>query len=132
MLLAISLFLQWKYSPKNVFYKCFFYKKTLTKIVIDKNRYWSKISRATTFTKCTFQIFHWKVEKYWVLFRQKNYFICNPLKMDRVALVGLPPAALGPQDIPHQRKARPELAGALLRYINSLQNLQSFLNLSGP
>ena len=60
--------------------------------------------------------------------RQKNYFTCNSLKRDGVALVGLPPAALGPQDIPHRRTARPELAGALFRYINSLENLQSFLN----
>ena len=50
---------------------------------------------------------------------KKNYFTCNSLKRDRVALVGLPPAALGPQDIPHQRTARPELVGALFRYINS-------------
>ena len=34
------------------------------------------------------------------------------LKRDRVALVRLPPAAIGPQDIPHRRTARPELAGA--------------------
>ena len=58
----------------------------------------------------------------------KKYFTCNFLKRDRAALVGLPPAALGPQDISHGRRARPELAGALSRYINSLENLQSYLN----
>ena len=41
--------------------------------------------------KINYQVFHWKVEKYCVLFRQKNYFTCNSLKRDRVALVGLPP-----------------------------------------
>ena len=44
-------------------------------------------------------------------------------KRNRVALAGL-----GPQDIPHQTAARPELAGALFRYINSVKNLQSLLN----
>ena len=39
-----------------------------------------------------------------------------------------PPVALGPQDIPYRSVARPELAGDLFRYINSLENLQSFLN----
>ena len=103
----------------------------LQQIMIAESWYWSKISRAKTSTKRTFEVFHWKVEKYWVLFRQKNYFTFNSLKRDRVALVGLPPAALGPQDITHQRTVRPELAWALFRYINSLENLQSFLNLSG-
>ena len=42
----------------------------------------------------------------------------------------LPPDPLGPKDTPHQRRARPEVAGALFRYINSLENLQSFLNLA--
>ena len=37
--------------------------------------------------------------------------------MDRVALVGLPPAALGPQDIPHRRVSRTEMAGAPNSYI---------------
>ena len=50
---------------------------------------------------------------------------------DRVALVGLPLSELGPKDIPHRIRVRPELAGALLRYINSLENLKSFLNSRG-
>ena len=41
----------------------------------------------------------------------------------------LPPDPLGPKDIPHRRRARPELAGALFRYINSLEILKSYLNL---
>ena len=101
------------------------------KIVIDESGYWSKILRATNFTKWIFQVFHWKFYKYWLLFRQKNYFTCNSLKRRRAELVGLPPAALGPQDIPYRRPARPEHAGALFRYINSLENLQCCLNLSG-
>ena len=39
-----------------------------------------------------------------------------------------PPGALDPQDIPYRSVTRPELAGALFRYIKSLENLQSFLN----
>ena len=35
------------------------------------------------------------------------------LKRDRVTLVGLPPAATGPQDIPQQSRGRLELAGAI-------------------
>ena len=31
MLLGISLFLYWKFSQKNKFYKCFFFNKTLNK-----------------------------------------------------------------------------------------------------
>ena len=77
--------------------------------MIDESWSWSEISRGTSFTKWTFQVLHWKVEKYWALFRQKNYFTCNSVKRDRAALVGPPPAAPGPQDIPHQRTAWPEL-----------------------
>ena len=115
----------------QLFLKCFFYRKTLKKIVIYESWYWSKISRATIFTKWTFQVFNWKIEKYWVLCRQTNYFNCNSLKRDRAALVGLPPAALGPQDIAHRITAWPELAGALFMYVNSLENLESCLNLTG-
>ena len=83
------------------------------------------------FYQMNFSGFPLKNEKYGVLFRLKNYFTCNSLKRDRAALVGLPPAELCPQDIPHRRTARPELAGALLRYINSLENFQSCLNMTG-
>ena len=81
----------------------------MIKIKIDEIWYTSKISRATTFTKIIFHVFHCKVKKDLVFFRLKNYFTCYLLKRDRAALVGLPPAALGLQDIPHQRKVRPEL-----------------------
>ena len=47
-------------------------------------------------------------------------------KLERLELQ--PPVAPGPQDIPHGRVARPELAGALFGYINFLENLQSYLN----
>ena len=91
-------FLQWKFSQKKLsFINASFTTKPST-IMIDESSYRSEISRATIFTKWAFQVFHWKVEKYWVLVRQKNYFTCNSLKRDRVALVGLPPAALGPEE----------------------------------
>ena len=106
-------------------------QENLRKIVMDESWYWSDILRATTFNKWTFQVFHWKVDEYWVFLRQKINFTWNSQRRDRVALVGLSPDALGHQDIPHQRTARPELAGALFRYINSLENLQSFLNWNG-
>ena len=48
------------------------------------------------------------------------------LELEKLEL--LPPDPPGPQDIPHRRVARPELAGAPFRYINCLENLQSFLN----
>ena len=41
----------------------------------------------------------------------------------------VPPLALGPQDIAHRRRAQQELARALFRYINSLENLQSYLGI---
>ena len=61
------------------------------------------------------------LKKILIFLSAKNYFNCNLLKRDRAALVGLPPGALGPQDIPHRRRARPELAGAFFRYINLSQ-----------
>ena len=117
---------------KKLSLKMFLLQENFKQIMIDESWYWIDISRASTFTKRTFHVFFYcKVEKYWVLIRQKNYFTCNSLKRDRVALVGLPPAALGPQDIPRQRTARPELAGVLFWYINSFENLQSFLDSTG-
>ena len=130
-IMLLVVFVMKVFTKKLCFINASFTTKPST-IMIDESWYRSEISRATIFTKWAFQVFHWKVEKYWVLVRQKNYFTCNSLKRDRVALVGLPPAALGPQNIPHRRTARPELTGALFRYINSLENLQSFLNLTGP
>ena len=56
---------------------------------------------------------NFKAKKYCVFFWLKDYFTYNFLKMDRAALVGLPSAALGPQDIPHQRRVRPELDGTV-------------------
>ena len=56
----------------------------------------------------------------------KNNFTCNSIKRDGVALVGLPPDALDPNDIPHRRTARPQLAGGLFRYINSLETCNPY------
>ena len=36
-----------------------------------------------------------------------------------------PPVGLGTQDIPHQRVARPDLAGTLFRYLNCCIDFQS-------
>ena len=62
---------------------------------------------------------------------KKTIIPLTRFKRDRVALVGLPPTALGPKDILHRRKAGLELAGALFRYLNSLENMQTFPNSSG-
>ena len=61
-------------------------------------------------------------------FSKKNCFACNLLQRDIIALVGLPPAALGRQDIPHRRRVLMELDGAHFRYMNGLENLQTYLN----
>ena len=115
MLLAISLLLYWKYSQKNMFNKFFFFKKTIKnwwKLILKQN------IKGYNFYLTNFSGFpleSWEILIFF--FRQKDYFSCNSLKRDRAALVGLPPAALGPQDIPHQRTAQSEVAGALFRYI---------------
>ena len=64
-----------------------------------------------------------------------NYFFMFIIQMCKIydlirqnGRVRQPPAAAGPQEKPHQRRARLDLAGAFFKYINYLVNLQTILN----
>ena len=127
----VLLFLWWKFSQKNMFYKCLFYKKTLKILWLTKVDTEAKFQGLQILQNKLFWFSIGKLRNIEFCSSKKNYFTCNSLKRDRAALVGLPTAALGPQDIPHRRTARPELAGARFRYINSLENFQFCLNLTG-
>ena len=128
MLLAILLFLFWNFSQKLSLINASFTKKPST----NHDRW--KLIRNQNFKGYNFYQFNFwgfALESWEILSfvpAKKNYFTCNSLKRDRVVQVGLPPAALGPQGIPHQRTARPELVGALFTYINSSINILVSLN----
>ena len=76
----------------------------------------------TTFTKWAFHGCH----KFWFFFRQKYFYTSNLLKRDRVALVRLSLAALGPKDTQHQRRARPELFFMVHKHLRKFVILSQF------